>query len=418
MRRSYSSRTSFQRLTLLYIVGALVALYSFAMLAQDYIPRGQPIPQSVRWVNATATGANTSASAMWTNATGNTTYHKVPVHLSAGTLGKLGKAAIKRGLPVVGWGMALRGIVDGAGWAIDELTQQVISSPGVPQGDLGPTAYCLTMAPSGQLRCSSTPGQLSAFAHQTANSWLGSGYLYSQPCHVGGFMGAGRRYNCFRPDINQTISSVAYESEYTMPNGGWPSNFTNDNFSSPPVPVSDADLGNLLKQNPQIVNAILIDPDTGAPIRTQELTDALNDLRRSLEAANGLEPGSDILPSDDYSQVQPSETQWPEFCGWATPVCDFITWFKDDGPEPEKPEVPWEIESPTDIQQTWSSGLGGGSCPSPHQFSVSLAGYTANPEFSYDPICGFANIMRPVVISLATILGVMMIAGFRSTKDA
>ncbi len=393
-----------QRLTWHAIVGAFVAMYSLAMvfpsMAQEHIPRGQPIPQNVRWVNATATGANTTASAsMWQAATGNTTYHKVPVHVSAGTLGKLAKGALKRGLPVVGWGMAFRGIVDGAGWAIDELRQQVVSTPAEEPEPLGEVAYCKQQL-VGVMRCASNPQrvvdlyELDNTNPEYVNWHFRTDRGRNEACALNA---GGVRVICY--DIVTVI----------RPTQGW-GGYANGNQGTEAVPVSDADLGNLLKQNPQIVNAILVDPDTGAPIRTQELTDAMNNLRRSLEAANGLEPGSDMLPSDDYSQTQPSETSLPEFCAWATYVCDFIDWYKaDDSEFKELPEHEIQIDP-----DSWSSGIGEGSCPAPLVTTWTFMSTPARFEFDYEPSCQFAQTMRPFLITCALICAAFIMAGLRS----
>lgn len=401
------------------VFGLILALYALgmswpgeALAQQEHIPRGQPIPQNIRWVNATATGANTSASAMWTDALGRTTHHKFPVSVSAATLGRLANAAVRRGLPLVGWGLTFKGLLDAAGWAIDELQQQVVN-PGTPQQPLGDVAYCIVDY-TGQFRCATGPGMLSRVAHLVAPPGA-----FQQPCRAGSQVwGAGgeRGYFCIRSEDMAEVQ-VFIDQRVWRPTAGW-EGYINDTEYVPPETIGDADLGNMIKHTPEVVNAVLIDPDTGAPIRTQELTDALNNLRRGLEAANGLPPGTDLDPATDYAEPTPSETEFPEFCMWADTVCDFIDWWKQDAPEEPTPEVPWQEELPADIEQPWSSGLGGGSCPAPHQFSVSLGGQTANPEFDYTPICSFGSTMRPVLIAMATIVAGFIIAGVRGAKDA
>lgn len=391
------------------LLGVYTGLISAPLFAQgEFIPRGQPIPETIRYVRNAETGVLTRVSARMSQATMNgSAYHTFNLPVPASRLGQLGKAAIKRGLPGLGWGMVFKDLVNGAGWAIDELRQQVVSTPAQEPEPLGDVAYC-KMVGQGVMRCASNPARVvDLYAHDNTNPEYVSWHFRTD---------RGRNEACA---LNAGgVRVICYDIVTVVrPTQGW-GGYSNGNQGTDAVPVSDADLGNLLKQSPQVINAILVDPDTGAPIRTPELIDALNALRQQLEAANGLEPGPDLLPSDDYSDAVPNETEWPEFCMWADVVCDFIEWWKDDGPPPEKPEVPWDIENPTDLQQSWSSGLGGGSCPSPHQFTVEFMGWSVSPSFTFEPVCGFATMMRPVILSMATIIAVLIVAGIRGTKDA
>lgn len=168
--------------------------------------------------------------------------------------------------------------------------------------------------------------------------------------------------------------------------------------------VPDAVLGQALKNSPEVVNAILVDPETGAPIRTQELVDALNDLRRSLEAANGVEtPGTDLVPSEDFAESTPNQTAWPGFCNWASVVCDFIQWFKLDPDSGEHPELPYEEREAEMV--SYNSGLGGGSCPASSYVSV----LDGEVEISWVGICGFVTYLRPLLIACAWILAAFIV---------
>lgn len=384
-------------LTIGVFVVLLASIMSGGLSAQEYIPRGQPIPESIRWTNVTPTGVGTRASASWAFG-GVTSHHSFPVPVSSATLGNLAGAAVRRGLPIVGWGLVLRDIVNGAGWVIDELGQQV-TTPSVPSDQLLPGSYVWSASIDSKALYSATPNGLSSYAQAY---WARFDALPMSLVQIDSNTYAFR--NKYGGDI--LVTRVLLPN--AQPDAG---------TGSQPVPITAEQLGQAVKSSPQVVNAILIDPVTGAPIRTQELVDALNNLRHALEAANGITtPGADLSASEDFAQHQPSETAWPEFCGWALPVCDFIDWFKAEEPPSDRPEVPWEEEPPA--PSSWTSGLGGGSCPSPVQFTVTLGAYSSSPEFSYDGICGFAGIMRPVLIAAATIVAALILAGIRSAKDA
>lgn len=84
----------------------------------------------------------------------------------------------------------------------------------------------------------------------------------------------------------------------------------------------------------------------------------------------------------------------------------------EEGCEPV--EVPWDDEEPQRV--SWSSGLSStGTCPAPVSTTITLAGYSAPIEFSYQPICDFAALMRWVLITAATIVSGLIVAGVRST---
>lgn len=358
----------------------------------------------IRSTGATATGVRTTATleATFTGTVGGVKTYGVPVPVSSSTLGSLAKSALKRGAGAYGWYTVAKALIDGAGWAINELQQQVVV-PGVDREPLTGVVYCTP-----QSVCTSTQASYLAL-FEGKNNGLGTLSACGFKSPTGPVLCTLMANNGWQviKDFNVGLNIRPVEPTDT-----------NGNPGSDPVPVSDYDLGQLLKQSPQVINAILVDPETGAPIRTQELVDAMNALRRQLEAANGLDPGIDLAPTDDATKTEPRESQWPEFCNWATVVCDFIEWVKTDEQPGEKPEVPWEEENPADVSQSWSSGLGGGSCPAPATFTVSLAGQSATPEFSFEPICQFGTTMRPVIIALATIIAGLIIAGVRGTKDA
>lgn len=351
-------------------------------------------PTSIRHTATTATGVRTAVTleATFSGTVNGVKNYAVPVAVSSGTLGNLAKAAMKRVAPGVGWYMTAKGIIDGAGWVISELQDQVMVPATGTNSPSGTTMWC----GGSPLRCATSHAGAVAIAQ-----------------HVYGYGVFKRDDGAFwHVTINPGGGTLVFGRRVVnQPTFDWSSGL--DSY-----PVTDQQLGELLKQSPQVVNAVLIDPETGAPIRTQELTDAINDLRKSLEAANGMAPGPDVLPTDDPSKTQPMESQWPGFCSWATTVCDFVDWVRTEPAPDEKPEVPWEEDTPGSITQSWSSGLGGGSCPSPVSFSVSLGGVTSTPEFEFTPICSFGTTMRPVIISLAAIIAGFIIAGVRGSKDA
>lgn len=372
----------------LIAVGALLVLATGVSLANSV----GVTPTGIRHTATTASGVRATATleAVYsgTNVNG-TRYYNVPVPVSSSTVGNLAKSALRRAGPAAAWYGLAKGAIEGAGWAIDELSKQVTEPPTGESQPPGTTMYCYTAT---ELRC--TTSQSGAVA--IGNS------VYSN-CSFNRDNGSYWIVSCSGGAL------TLVRNTFPTPTFDWGSG------SQHARDITDQELGNLLKGLPSVVNAIMIDPDTGAPIRFPELAAAMNDLRKALEAANGLEPGPDTAIGDpDATQVH--ESEWPMFCGWATTVCDFIDWMREEPPAEEKPEVPWDEQPIEQVQ--WTSGLGGGSCPAPVVVPINFNGHNSVVEFEFTPMCSFASTMRPILIAIAMLLAGFILAGLRENKGA
>lgn len=101
------------------------------------------------------------------------------------------------------------------------------------------------------------------------------------------------------------------------------------------------------------------------------------------------------------------EDDWPEFCEWAAPVCDFIEWAKQDT---DKFDV-----SPVDVKDTAADAqsitsqiltlgyVSGGikACPADYTFTFTVMGQGIDFDLSYKGLCDMLLMARPVVISIA-----------------
>ncbi|WP_431769086.1 virulence factor TspB C-terminal domain-related protein [Xanthomonas campestris] len=47
---------------------------------------------------------------------------------------------------------------------------------------------------------------------------------------------------------------------------------------------------------------------------------------------------------------------------------------------------------------------------------MTVAGYAASGEYSFQPLCDFASQLKPFLILVASIVAVMILAGLRSTS--
>lgn len=184
------------------------------------------------------------------------------------------------------------------------------------------------------------------------------------------------------------------------------------------TPATDSQLGDAVKNAPyQSVTDILNDPFTSGNWRERwpEIEPVASDIEDSI--------GYDVegTPTDNYDPTivdgstatpkpvtQPSTTatEWPVFCSWATVVCDFIDWFKEEPTPPETPELPTTEVQPVE----WESGLGSGSCPA--NPSVELMGTTL--EYDLTNACwGASNLFQPILIFLSLIAAAYIIIGAR-----
>ena len=86
-------------------------------------------------------------------------------------------------------------------------------------------------------------------------------------------------------------------------------------------------------------------------------------------------------------------------------------------PSPEYPgdiPMPWaEGTIPSTPDGQWSSGLGGGSCPASKSVAVGLGGVSTTVNFSFQPLCDFATLIRGLVLACAAIASAYIIAGVR-----
>lgn len=103
------------------------------------------------------------------------------------------------------------------------------------------------------------------------------------------------------------------------------------------------------------------------------------------------------------------QTEWPEFCNWATPVCSFFEWFQEDAEPPEDPVLP--TEEVDDVWEDWDSGLPNtGACPAP--YVTEFMGETI--QIPFDDICwGAESVFRPLLISLSLIAAGFILVGAR-----
>lgn len=185
----------------------------------------------------------------------------------------------------------------------------------------------------------------------------------------------------------------------------------------PGTPVTETEMAEKIGENPSN-HYRMLHASNGEPHPFPEVVVALNGIAADIAGQTGETPVVNVTPqhpsSSSSTDPAPSGSgegsELPAFCEWARVVCEFIEWYKDEGEPLEEQPVPWD-ESEIQMQE-WSSGQSGGSCPAP----VSTSAMGEQVEFSYQPICDFAESMYGVMIAMALAVAAFIIAGLRSGK--
>lgn len=158
------------------------------------------------------------------------------------------------------------------------------------------------------------------------------------------------------------------------------------------------------KHSPEIVE------DLWKPSNEWEETNSptAKEVVRQLEQSNPTSQDKDIEQKTDEDGNPTGSFSLPDFCSWATPVCDFIKWVKDNPDnEEEAPDTPQEIDIGSLDTSTFQATAG---CPAPIQVPVNF-GSGGNIEISYEPICQFAEKWSFVAPLIGFLSGAMILVG-------
>lgn len=196
------------------------------------------------------------------------------------------------------------------------------------------------------------------------------------------------------PNVREILNPEAI-GDIVLGNPPKPVNFSPELPLPSYPPVYSPELPNIFKPVPDVNYPNDLDP---APNQVIDLLDK-------------SQPSS----SDQIITTTPtpdgSSSLLPNFCDWATPICSFIDWFKDDSaiPEPEKYEVKEFDKSklPTAPQFSFN-----GQCPAPKIFNLNLGLASTQISLPYDYFCSFATDVRPFVILAAWLHACFIFAGF------
>jgi hypothetical protein len=380
-----------------------LAAVALTFVAGAVFASALPVPVNVAPVGAVPAGLNSvvtyDARHLAGTTAANAGYYSRPVLVSNNTLAGLGRGLAKRTVP----SLAFMAAVSAAGWAIDELTRQVQSDPGVVGADIATGSDYYTTQTGGSAK------YFSSLA--SAETWLishhnGEQAEWFQVSDLRVVQTSASSWNMYaEKDTIYGWASVGYNVQGLT---DAPAGLTEPSIA--PVPATDAAIADLIKANPDTWNDALRNPD-GSVNRNPDVQAEAQALANEL--ANP-DPAQQPDPAEGWDSGQQggeptqgaTSEEWPIFCDWATPVCEAIDWAREPAPEFEDEDMP-EMDLPM-TGPTWASNLGGGSCPAPHMLNLT---HTGQQAYEWGPWCDLAGRMKPLVIASASFAAVLILAG-------
>lgn len=390
-----------------FVLGALVMLAAPEM-AKANNPGGILTATSITGASRTSTGLSGTLNAVLVE-TERRAYHQAAVSIPWGTLGaaaRAGARGVSYFLPYAGMALTAAQLY---GWAKDgDWFNLGDGNPGEQlPGGVETTCVDSTQVDVLAMFCTpaTNPMRLEvAVMGRSCPMRPGSKVTAARPA------GYRMAFDCTYPngDLALTQVSLLYEA---APAGAKDADYR------APTQVTDAQMAEAIASDPSNYTRMLHDVH-GVPYQFPEVRMALGGMAAGIGNATGTTPSlggqevnpNEASPNDPAPQPSGQGSELPAFCEWAGVVCDFITWYKDEGEPLQQVEVPFEEEEIT--MSDWSSGQSGGSCPAPESVQVMGEGI----EFSYQPLCDFVGYLYWVIIAGASIYAGFIIAGLRGIK--
>lgn len=160
--------------------------------------------------------------------------------------------------------------------------------------------------------------------------------------------------------------------------------------------------------------------------------DTINEIVNDINSDTNTQPNpTDTTPSKDTDnnpnsnpQTNPKEKtnpkpkdegegggfELPPFCQWATHVCKFIDWFREDPAlgEPDKIDIPVQDRddlAQQDINKQYYNAVG--QCPAPAVVNTNFG----QIKIPYDTLCNFFARHSPILIAIAYLIGGYIVIG-------
>lgn len=368
--------------------------------------------------SVTATTASSAGISGTLNAVLEATERKhlaVPVTVGVGTLGaaaRMGLRGVTRFVPYVGLALT---VAELSGWEVEGEWFNL--GDGTPSRELEDASYYICAKPDQfdlpAQYCVESARRLSLAEFMKGKGCLGrpgSSVVDSAPLQLAAGDNWTVRVVCRYPDGSEALTS------WLPQEGGRPTGEVRTPEYNPGTPVTDAQMVQAMANlGPEARRAMLHDAN-GVPHNFPEIQDGLNRMAAALEAKNGAAPDvdgvplpTDELPGGPASAPDTTGSDLPAFCEWAMIVCDFIEWVKEDPPEYEKKLVEWDEDQPE--EQHFTAPIpDSGTCPAPEVATI----WGQEVDFSYSPICDFAEYLRPLLLLAAGVAAAYIVAGVRN----
>lgn len=385
-----------------YLLAAVAGLTLFAGLV---FANAVPVPVGISPVAAAPSGLQSVVTFDARGAPGaaNAGYYSRPVLVSNNTLGGVAKGMVRRAAPVA----AMSAAIAAAGWAIDELTGQVMDGESVdPPGPVAPGAYFYyysapyssQSAAEAALRAANQSAVATVHRHSSADSGPDHERNLAYCVH----------HEAWSSGQHLALTYITRYQNQTA----FPQPYPWADVVTQPSPVPDAALGQLVKDNPGLWEQALRNPD-GSVNRNPDVQAAAQALAAELAAGAPVpDPTAEWDSGYQGGDPQPQaggDFELPAFCDWAGIVCEAITWAQDDEDDaPTDQPIDW-IDAEAAV--TWDSGLGGGSCPADASASLPVFGEVVFPMGQF---CTGADMIRPLILLAAAFIAAMIIGGYRS----
>lgn len=154
-----------------------------------------------------------------------------------------------------------------------------------------------------------------------------------------------------------------------------------------------------IEDGEKVIEGYVNTPDTTGKTETETKTTTTTDPVTGNQTTTGTSTGS---------------LQLPAFCTWASIVCDWINWTKE---EPDQPEELKPVFEEINVPLTpFSIAKFNAQCPPDENLSLNLMGQEMSFVFPMTPFCDFFSGIKPFVIALASFWAVKLIgnASFNS----
>lgn len=130
------------------------------------------------------------------------------------------------------------------------------------------------------------------------------------------------------------------------------------------------------------------------------LTNTVTSTTTTLGVQSNAPPLSDSSPIIDF--------ELPAFCSWASIVCEWIGWTKEELGE-EEPDLASLISEFEPDENEFNLGIGSGTCPAPISLNITFIDRTV--EVSYQPFCDFVTMIRPFILAAAYLFSAYLYIG-------